>query len=298
MNNHHRPHGTPEQPDEQEQLTAAALDAFITALDNDLQPPTPTALAPDDRGAFEMAARLRRQRATENPSADFVADLGAQLEALLMGRAGQDDSATAPRPAVSFTTAAPVDTQGDNSARARSAKRGPSRRAMLTGGLSAAAGLAAGVAGGIFVDHATTQASPPTGRWDVALVGGNGAWQPVALVTDVAPGTVKRFTTTNLVGHLIRRSDGSFYALSAACTHMGCIVAWNAGQHTFDCPCHNGRFDGQGTALPNQPIPYRPLPTIATKIADDTVYIWTPAAPAPSATPDTTPSSGGTYSGE
>jgi Rieske Fe-S protein len=40
-----------------------------------------------------------------------------------------------------------------------------------------------------------------------------------------------------------RDQDGTLYQHSATCTHLGCAVAWNAAEQTFDCPCHGSRFD-------------------------------------------------------
>lgn len=46
-----------------------------------------------------------------------------------------------------------------------------------------------------------------------------------------------------------RREDGQVRALSAICTHMGCVVGWNPIDRTWDCPCHGSRFDDEGRVL-------------------------------------------------
>jgi glycine/D-amino acid oxidase-like deaminating enzyme/nitrite reductase/ring-hydroxylating ferredoxin subunit len=43
--------------------------------------------------------------------------------------------------------------------------------------------------------------------------------------------------------------DGHVTRLSAICTHMGCIVHWNAAEKTWDCPCHGSRFAPNGEVL-------------------------------------------------
>lgn len=48
---------------------------------------------------------------------------------------------------------------------------------------------------------------------------------------------------------IYRDDDGKVFAHSAVCTHLGCIVTWNGGEKTFDCPCHGSRFDPYGMVI-------------------------------------------------
>jgi glycine/D-amino acid oxidase-like deaminating enzyme/nitrite reductase/ring-hydroxylating ferredoxin subunit len=46
-----------------------------------------------------------------------------------------------------------------------------------------------------------------------------------------------------------RESGGKLHEHSATCPHLGCIVHWNEGEKTWDCPCHGSRFDAFGRVL-------------------------------------------------
>ena len=60
-----------------------------------------------------------------------------------------------------------------------------------------------------------------------------------------------------------RNGNGELSAVSAVCTHLGCLVRWNTTEKSWDCPCHGSRFDPHGRIL-NGPaitgLEVRPLP--------------------------------------
>ena len=46
-----------------------------------------------------------------------------------------------------------------------------------------------------------------------------------------------------------RDAAGKISLCSPVCTHLKCIVGWNAAEKTWDCPCHGSRFDIDGVVL-------------------------------------------------
>jgi glycine/D-amino acid oxidase-like deaminating enzyme/nitrite reductase/ring-hydroxylating ferredoxin subunit len=46
-----------------------------------------------------------------------------------------------------------------------------------------------------------------------------------------------------------RDRNGVVHACSAVCTHLGCDVAWNGAEQTWDCPCHGSRFSPDGSVI-------------------------------------------------
>ncbi len=46
-----------------------------------------------------------------------------------------------------------------------------------------------------------------------------------------------------------RDDEGALHAVSAVCSHLGCLVAFNEVERSWDCPCHGSRFDVDGAVL-------------------------------------------------
>ena len=46
-----------------------------------------------------------------------------------------------------------------------------------------------------------------------------------------------------------RDETGRVHAVSLRCTHLGCLLRFNAAERSWDCPCHGSRFDVDGAVL-------------------------------------------------
>lgn len=66
-------------------------------------------------------------------------------------------------------------------------------------------------------------------------------------------------------------AGGSWRAITAHCTHRGCVVDWNAGADEWQCPCHGSRFAPDGRVLAG-PAP-RPMGVPPTHVEGDALII-------------------------
>jgi len=67
--------------------------------------------------------------------------------------------------------------------------------------------------------------------------------------TKVRPGTGAIIRRGAAKIAVYRDSSHELHEFSAVCPHLGCIVAWNALEQSWDCPCHGSRFSPEGQVL-------------------------------------------------
>lgn len=90
------------------------------------------------------------------------------------------------------------------------------------------------------------------------LVGDRLAPGQAGSAADIAPGTAAVVRSGTDRTGVYRDADGGMHAVSLRCTHLGCLVRFNAAERSWDCPCHGSRFDVDGAVLEGPAV--RPLP--------------------------------------
>jgi cytochrome b6-f complex iron-sulfur subunit len=65
----------------------------------------------------------------------------------------------------------------------------------------------------------------------------------------------------------IVRTEKGLWAMSAVCTHLGCITQWKPESNQVACPCHGSKFDRSGSVEAG-PAP-RPLPHFSVRLTAD-----------------------------
>lgn len=103
--------------------------------------------------------------------------------------------------------------------------------------------------------------------WGVAFAWVVGAFvraphSPTSLTeTELRVGPVEELAVgqATLVQHgkdpiwVIRTAEDTWVGRSAVCTHLRCILTWDAEQQILGCPCHDGSFDLNGNVLSGPP---------------------------------------------
>lgn len=65
----------------------------------------------------------------------------------------------------------------------------------------------------------------------------------------LAPGEGKLIKMNHQNVAAYKDENGNVFTVSAACTHLGCIVSWNSAEKSWDCSCHGSRFAPDGAVL-------------------------------------------------
>ena len=260
---------------------ADRFDRYLDALVRDARP-SPEDVTPGDeaemaRTAAELAAATGEER---DPDPAFVEQLRARMR--------QADEG------IAAVRGAPPVRPGIGTGPSREADTGRvriSRRALLQGGIGAAAGLAAGALGMAALGRGPGSGGGLLGgSGSVPLVSGEGFWHPVTTVADLPAGSAVRFTTAAFDGYVVNDA-GEIRALSSVCTHMGCTLHYRPDWQDLRCPCHGASFDLSGQLANGRdrwketgsyagdarayPIALPPLARPQVKVADGTVYVWT-----------------------
>ncbi|MGK7951578.1 MAG: cytochrome b6-f complex iron-sulfur subunit [Xenococcaceae cyanobacterium] len=64
------------------------------------------------------------------------------------------------------------------------------------------------------------------------------------------------------------------YGINAVCTHLGCVVPWNASENKFMCPCHGSQYDATGKKV-RGPAPLS-LALAHAEVTEDDKLVFTP----------------------
>lgn len=100
-----------------------------------------------------------------------------------------------------------------------------------------------------------------------------GTWVPVMAVSAVRPGQAVRFSAPAIEGFVVN-DGGRLDALSAVCTHQGCILRFSPQSQRLDCPCHGASFNLLGLPINREYL--RPLPQVESRINGGQVEVRAP----------------------
>lgn len=92
-----------------------------------------------------------------------------------------------------------------------------------------------------------------------------------AKLNELKPNSSKIFRFGSRPGLLIMNSDGTYRALSASCTHLGCTVQYRSDLHQIWCACHNGIYDLSGRNVSGPPP--RPLELFDVHARGDEIVV-------------------------
>lgn len=233
------------------------LEAFIAELQAGHVAHPPQELTPAQARAYRMAILFHAATpGVGEPDPEFATRLQTSLEGELQAMQRAPHLAAVPR------------------------KPRVSRRFLLAGSATVAASVALGAGIDRMIEQ-TTQITSVSNHEVVVKVASPMHWFPVTTVDELATSAVKFSVETlggaRLLTGYVLRSDGSngaasekgkIIALSATCTHKGCIVNWSNSDRKFHCPCHGSTFlqdGGVDTPHTSSWIYLEDLPTLEVR---------------------------------
>ncbi len=74
---------------------------------------------------------------------------------------------------------------------------------------------------------------------------------PERYVGDTPAGSAEVINYRGKKAGAYRDDDGRVHIVDLKCPHLGCMLAWNDADKTWDCPCHGSRFSYTGECLSN-----------------------------------------------
>jgi cytochrome b6-f complex iron-sulfur subunit len=92
----------------------------------------------------------------------------------------------------------------------------------------------------------------------------------VGATADLPPGKGEVFSVNNKPVLVINTPDG-YKALSATCTHLGCVLFWNEQRQVIACPCHEAFFNTNGVVISGPPP--APLEAYRVQVEGDQIYV-------------------------
>jgi cytochrome b6-f complex iron-sulfur subunit len=151
------------------------------------------------------------------------------------------------------------------------------RRLFAVAATTAAAGVVGAGADHVLSQRPATAEPGETASGDGELTPIGGAWQTVALETDLDDGGVLPFDLGAVTG-FVRRVSGRVHAVSGTCTHQGCRLNLHAPQAQLACPCHGATFtlDGEPLTHPHNVHPLPALPRLAVRVQQGQIQVLAP----------------------
>lgn len=80
-----------------------------------------------------------------------------------------------------------------------------------------------------------------------------------------------RYPTKSDPAILLRLGEREVVAFSQKCTHLGCVVYFEAEEDRWHCPCHEGNFETRTGEVVSGPPP-RALGRIELELRGDTIW--------------------------